>query len=98
VGYVPGCEVEIVFNGSGRQQRIDYRGRVTCESLDLAADRAPTECNGVRHGEKAPGESCFESKYTLLEAGTERIPDREVMDAFLVFGDGKNAQEQHVSG
>ena len=92
--HIAGCEVEAVLNRRGRKQCVDDRRRVPGEAFHFAADGAPAKDDRVRNRQNPARKSPLQCNNRALQTRAELVAGRQILDAFLIFGDGENAQEQ----
>jgi len=98
VPYVSGGEVKVLLKRRGGQERVDDRGGVTGETLDLSVDGSPAESDLIGNGQNSRGESRFQRPDRLLQARPSSVSRRKVVGALFVLRNGQNAQEHRVLG
>lgn len=94
VEYVTRREAEVMLNRRSRKQRVNDRRGMPGETFHFAADGSPAENNLVRYRQNPSRESSFQCDNRALQTRAELVAGRQMLDAFLVFGDGEDTKKQ----
>jgi hypothetical protein len=92
IAHVPGGQIEVMVQRGCGKQRINDRRRVAGIAPHGAADGAPAAHDRVGYGKQPQREPCRQTVARRRVNGPAWIAVRQSGDAFVVFGDGENAE------